>query len=129
MVRLFDKEKDYETVARWWFDHGQIPCPIDLLPNIGVIVDDIVAGFLYQTDSGIIHFESVISKKDSDKIKRREALIVLFDSCIRMSREMNYKQAVFYTLIPHFKELCVNKFGCKVFNGSVERFYKDLRSI
>lgn len=127
MIKIFDKDKDYNTIARWWIDHNQLPCQKDLLPNLGFIVDDIVAGFVYQTDSKTVYFESIVSKKDSNKEDRQKALNDLIEVVINTSKEMGYQQLIFHTVYPHLKELG-KKWGCHPFPGFNERFYKDLRS-
>lgn len=129
VVRLVDLDKDYETIAKWYTEHDQIPCRRDLFPSLGFIADDLVVGFLYQTDSKIVHFESIVSKKDSDKEKRREALNQIIDMAIKSAIEMGYNQLVFHTIYPHLKQLGLEKWECKPFPGSNERFFKDLRSV
>lgn len=128
MIKLFDKEKDYKTIAKWWLEHDQIPCRIDLLPNIGYIVDDMVVGFLYLTDSKVCFFESIVSKKNSDKEQRREALDKLIDVIVNSAQEMGYENLIFHTLNPRLKDEVSKKWNCIQAEGSTERFYKDLRS-
>ena len=125
MIKFY-KDEDYNMIARWWIDHDQVPCPSDLLPSIGFIIDDIVAGFLYQTDSGVCFFETVVSKKDSDKEKRREALDQLIDTIVNCAKEMKYKRLIFHTLHPRLASEVQKKWECKQHDGSNERFYKEL---
>lgn len=126
MVKLFNKDEDYEKIAKWWIDHDQVPCPIDLLPNIGFIVDDMVVGFLYQTDSGICFVESLVSKKDTNKEERREALDKLMDSLVEVAEGMKYKKIIFHTLHPRIEEQSLQTWKCIKHPGSNERFYRSL---
>lgn len=126
MIRLFNKETDYNTIVKWWLDHDEFPCPVDLLPNIGFIVDDIVAGFLYQTDSKICFVESLISKKDTNKEERRIALDKLMDSLVEAAEGMNYKKIIFQTSHPRIKEQSLKTWKCVQHPGSQERFYRSL---
>jgi len=126
MVRFFDKEKDYNTIAKWWIEHDQVPCPKDLLPNLGFIVDDLVVGFIYQTDSEIVFFESIVSKKDSDKEDRKEALNAIIDMSCKVSKEMGYSRLIFHTAYPSLKELGIKEWNCKPYMNTNERFYKEL---
>ena len=126
MVRLFDKDKDYETIAKWYASHDQIPCPIDLLPNIGFIANELVVGFLYQTDSGICFVESVVSKKDSNKEERKIALDEMAEALMSAAKEMNYKAIIFHTLYPSLKQQSMLNWGFKNCEGSEERFYRSL---
>ncbi len=125
MIKFY-KDEDYNTIARWWVDHDQVPCPRNLLPSIGFIVDDVVAGFLYQTDSEVCFFETVVSKKDSDKEKRREALDTLIGTIVDSAKEMKYKRLIFHTLHPRLANEVQQKWDCKQFHGSSERFFKEL---
>jgi hypothetical protein len=122
----FYNDSDYNMLAKWWIDHDQIPCPRNLLPNLGFIIDDMVAGFLYQTDSGVCFFETVISKKDSDKDERREALDKLIETIVDSAKEMKYKRLIFHTLHPRLADEVSKKWECTKWYGSNERFVKEL---
>lgn len=126
MVRLFDKDKDYVTIAKWWIDHDQIPYPINLLPNIGFIADELVVGFLYQTDSNVCFIESVVSKKDSNKEERQAALDKLATALIEAAKEMKYKKVIFHTQYPTLKERSMDCWGFENCDGSIERFQRSL---
>lgn len=126
MIRLFNKDKDYNTIARWWLDHEQIPCDINLLPNIGFIVDDIVVGFLYQTDSGVCFVESVVSDKKSKKEDRKKALDDMANALMNVAKEMNYKKIIFHTIYPSLKEQSLENWGFDNYPGSVERFQRSI---
>ena len=125
MIKIFEKE-DYKTIEKWWIDHDQKPCPYNLLPSIGYIVNDMVAGFLYQTDSELCFIESLISDKKSDKEKRSEALGHLFDNLKMSVEEMQYKRVILHTIHPKVKEWG-SKYGFQPFNNSQECFFLDIK--
>lgn len=126
MIRLFDKDKDYNTIMKWWLDHDQIPCAVNLLPNIGFIVDELVVGFLYQTDSSVCFIECVVSDKNSDKEKRQKALIELGNMLIDTAKEMKFKKAYFHSRHPSIIENGLSHWGFTNCLNSIERFERIL---
>lgn len=73
-VRLYDRNRDYEMLMRWWVARDHEVVPSNLLPKLGVIVDDIAAGFLYQTDSKLGILENFITSPDASPRQSHQAL-------------------------------------------------------
>jgi hypothetical protein len=93
--RLIDLEKDYKTLCEWWSGHEGWPAiPEVFLPKVGLIVDGLCAGFLYQTDSGFAWLEWVVGNPQADKEARSEALDLLVKELLRVAKELGF-QAVF----------------------------------
>ncbi len=95
-IEKFDKEKHYEKIYSWWKDHEQPPLAVDLLPNTGILVDGIVALFLYQTDSKVAFMENLISDKNSNKEHRRKAIDVALSEIIKIAKEKDFKYIISY---------------------------------
>lgn len=125
MIRLFNKDKDYKTIVKWWLDHDQIPCPINLLPNIGFIVDELVVGFLYQTDSSVCFIECVVGDKNGNKDKRKKALLDLGEMLVNTAKEMNFKKVCFHSVHPSVIDTALN-LQFKNLDKSKERFERNL---
>jgi hypothetical protein len=55
LLRVFDPEADYETVASWWRAHEWNPVPVQVLPKLGIVAErdgvSIAAGWLYMDNS------------------------------------------------------------------------------
>lgn len=72
--RRFDNA-DVELLNGWLDGHGK---PANLteneLPAVGLIVDDVAAGFLYVTDSSVAFLENFVSNPKAPKRKVREAV-------------------------------------------------------
>jgi len=55
MIRLFDKETDYELLTSWWKGHGWDAVPAAILPKLGVVSKEdgepVAAAFLYMDNS------------------------------------------------------------------------------
>lgn len=94
-IKKFE-ESDYPLLCSWWFEHGWNPIPLELLPKVGYVVDEICAGFLYVNNSGLCHLEWLVSDPRSDKAIRNEALTLLIDSLCSTAKEHNLK-AIFTT--------------------------------
>ena len=100
-IRLFDKEKDYETLCGWWDDWGKPPHPKEALSETGVIVSkdgvDICSGFIYSTDSYICWLEHLTSNKKLwlllSEEQRLKILNKLGDAIFEKAKEMGFKLA------------------------------------
>lgn len=95
------KSSDYEDIlVGWWKDWGWEPVQKDFLPENGeggVIIFDgevpVCAGFMYATNSKVAWIEWVVSNKEYDREKRKEALILLIDTLNNISKESGFKYA------------------------------------
>lgn len=103
-AREFKPKWDYKIVASWWEGYGQAPVPIHLLPWIGYIVDDVAAGFLYQTDSGIALLENFISNKDSRADARSDALDQITSALVKKAEELGYLHIIAFSSLPAIEE-------------------------
>ena len=94
-VRLFNKEKDYKTLCKWWDDWGSVKRGLEELPNTGIIISknniDMCIGFIYSTDSCITWFEHVIMNKKITKEQRNGVLEKLLDSMVEKAKSMGFK--------------------------------------
>lgn len=64
------------------------------LPRFGFVVDGIVAGFLYRTDSAVCYLDSFISDPKSDRDARRAALDLLIDALKAEAKELKFTAIV-----------------------------------
>lgn len=106
MVINLIEEQDYKTLCSWW-EFWNFPKPLkDMLPNDGVgglkLTDDngidLIAGFLYETNSGIAWIEYIVSNpniKDRNVRKQAKQEIVLYLSLL--AKEKGFK-AIFSSL-------------------------------
>ncbi len=89
-IKLFEKEKDYQTICSWWEKHNWPKIPLVMLPQTGYIIDNVCAGFLYQTDSNIAWLEFIISNPDITKENRSKALDILIDKLSETARGLGF---------------------------------------
>lgn len=85
---------DYWMLCSWWSGHGWTPPSQEMLPEIGFVVDNIAAGFLYKTDSKITWLEFIIANPRSEKNERSKALDLVIEQLYSKAKELGFK-AVF----------------------------------
>ena len=101
---------DYEDIlVGWWKDWEWTAPPKDFLPENGeggVIIFDgevpVCAGFMYATNSKVAWIEFVISNKNYDREKRKEALVLLIDTLNGICKNGDFKYG--YSIL-HSKSL------------------------
>lgn len=93
MIRQY-QPLDYWELCGWWNHHGWTPPEQNMLPEVGYIVDDVCAGFLYKTDSKIAWLEFIISNPKSEKEQRDQALDLLIEQLYNRAKELGF-QAIF----------------------------------
>jgi hypothetical protein len=111
------KEEDYETLCGWWKSWRWTPPEKDFLPENGtggfmVSKDgiDIVAGFVYFTNSKVCWSEFIISNFEyKDKENRKEAFKILIHEINELAYYKGYKYI--YTVVK---------------NKSLENLYKEM---
>lgn len=69
----YDKAQHEEMVRSWMAAHGTEDATA-MLPPIGVIVNDCLAVFLIQTDSGLAFIDFFVGKPDAPREAIKEAL-------------------------------------------------------
>lgn len=99
-VRRVTRE-DYEALKGWWSAQKWEAPPLECLPTVGFMIEDVCAGFLYQTDSAFSWLEFVIANPDTDKKVRSEALDLVINALTKASKELGYK--AIYTTLNHPK--------------------------
>ena len=84
-VRRIHLETDYETIKEWWTDRGGEPPPLNMLPDIGVIVEEsgipISCAFLYTISNAsiaIVEWEAT-NPRFTSALKKVRALHMAFD--------------------------------------------------
>ena len=81
----------FEEIKVWFDARGWAQVTQEILPEIGIWVPGFAALFLYQTDSPLGWMEWAVTNPVADAIKRREALDLCIDECIRKAKEVGIK--------------------------------------
>lgn len=78
---------DLVQVKKWHEDRG-INCPdLSYFPPTGFIIDDIAAGFILYTDSGIALIDGYISNPNCKKSEREKALNLITRALIESAKK------------------------------------------
>lgn len=91
IVRRYEP-KDFEQIRSWGKQYGA-EYSADQFPEVGFIVDDVAAYFLYQTDSMCCWLENMVAKKDVDNHVREQALELIIDAILKEAKERGFKVA------------------------------------
>lgn len=114
-VRILN-EFDYDILVKWWKQWRWSAPPRDFLPQDGtgglMIEKDginIVAGFIYMTNSKVSWSEYIISNFEYKEKDREEAIKILIQELSRVAKEMGAKY-IFTSvknpkLIKHYEEM------------------------
>lgn len=89
-IRKF-KPEDYGQLASWAADRDVSLPPLDALSTIGLIVDDVAAGFLYFTNSSIALLEGFIANPKTDKNDRDSAVNWITLNLIELAKSNGVK--------------------------------------
>ena len=129
--RPWDRDKDYDTLVKWWTQWEFGIVPKDMLPQDGVIVsvDDkpiCAAGIYLYPKTALALMEWVVTDKDSDLRKRHKALKVCIDSIMDLAKKRGAK--LVYTMT---KEEALQKRYQKYHNmvlteSNVKTYIRDL---
>lgn len=96
-IELYNNDKHYDLLKKWYEDHEQKMLDKSLIPGIGLVVDNCVAGFLYQTDSKLAIIENYISDKNSTKEQRHNAIIALTNGLYEVAHQLGYRTILSFT--------------------------------
>lgn len=89
MIRKIDLNKDYKILSNWLESHGKF-WPKSVFSDSGFMINEIVAGFLYKTNSSICLVENFVADPKSDKYARRTAIDLLFRTIIKEAKDLNF---------------------------------------
>jgi hypothetical protein len=106
-LERYNAFKHYEMISGWWKSWGQDPVSTGMLPNTGVVVEDMACAFLYRTDSDVCLIENLVTKKvesEEEKQTRDEAIDWAVQALCSIASESGYKAICAFTAIPQVVE-------------------------
>ena len=129
--RKWDRDKDYDTLVKWWTDWEFGKVPKECLPPEGIIIEDngepLCAGGLYIGEGTQFGFmEWIVTDKQADSRKVHTALKLCIDSIMKLAKDRELK--LVYTAT---KEQALHKRYTKYHNmrlteSNVKTFLRDL---
>lgn len=90
-------EQNYKMLVEWWEGYSWPIIPFSMLPKIGFIVNGVVAGFIYSTDSKICVIEWIIANPKTIKEERKKSLEELLTLLCNTAKDMGYTHCFTYT--------------------------------
>jgi len=78
---------DLPQVNSWYVAHQKPPVRITLLPQHGMIEENVAAGFLYRTDSAVCFLDGYISNPAAPLLTRYRAFIDITDRLIEYAKD------------------------------------------
>ena len=91
------KDSDYEQLVRWQEARQETMFDKALLSDIGFIVDDYAAGFLYTTNSKVCYIEGLLANPLKDRNRALDAVIKKLTS---KAKELGFTTIVGITSLP-----------------------------
>lgn len=91
--RRWQLNQDYPTLQQWFKEHKwESPIPKDVLPELGIIIDDICAAGLYTDKSSTLgYMYGMFSNPKASKITLVKSMISCFDGIKEIAKELNLK--------------------------------------
>jgi hypothetical protein len=107
VVRRFDPAADGAELARWCSDWGLGGEVLGRLPQLGLIVPGVAAGFLYRTDSTLCLIDALISNPAVDAGTRDAAIDVVVTNLIGVATELGFTSMLAYTAFDAVKSRAI----------------------
>jgi hypothetical protein len=108
MIVRYKPKQHYKAIASWFHAHG-LEAPVqDRLPEVGFIVDNRVAGWIYRTDSTVAMIDWVISNPFTLPSERRMSLKKLAGVLVDTAVALGYPDVIFTTTHENIKKIGVD---------------------
>lgn len=124
-ITQFNYRQHAEQVEAWGAKH-RFPLPSkDFLPETGILVEDIAAGFIYLSNSKISWIEWVFSNPEKSVEERREALDFLMDTLEKIGIAHGMKAIFSSAAVGAYKSI-LERNGYKETDSSMTHFVKPI---
>lgn len=91
MIERYSSDKHRNKISRWLAERN-IECPDNQdFCDFGLVVDDLVAGFLYKTNSKLCYLDDFVSDPDGDPTAKSEAWQKLISALEEEAKSSGYK--------------------------------------
>lgn len=94
IISIYNPETHQEQLLKWIEQWGLKPSILDMLPSYGLIIEDICAVFLYETNSKVCFMDYFISNKDKPKQLTDSGLDLISHVLFQQARQKGYKYIV-----------------------------------
>ena len=130
-VRNWDRDRDYNTLVKWWTDWEFGVVPKECLPPMGIIVEEqgrpVCAGGLYIGEGTQFGFmEWIVSDKQAEQRLVHKALKKCIDSIIELAKKQNIKLVYTATKEQSLHKRYTKYHGMVITESDVKTFLRDL---
>ena len=112
LVRDFDNDKDLELINTWLKARSQRALNKSELPKVGMIFENVLAGFLYQTDSDMCFIENFVSNPKAKRKSVSSAIDFMTAHFVIKAKELGKPKVFVFTkkrsILNRAKELGFN---------------------
>jgi hypothetical protein len=105
----FDPKVHHELLNQWRKPWGELMTP-EALPQVGFVVPDKAAGFLYRTDSSVALIEGIIAAPGLSREERNGAVDAIVAAVRDEARRQGFKLLLGYSQLDAIK-VRAEKFG------------------
>lgn len=93
-VEKYIPEK-HNDMLKLWYKQWNLPIDqIEILPNTGMVIDNICALFLYETNSSVCFLENFVSNKFIDEDIRQKGFYLICLAMEEWVKFLGYKQVI-----------------------------------
>lgn len=128
--RRWQLNKDYPTLQQWFKEHKwESPIPKDVLPELGIIVDDICAAGLYTDKSSTLgYMYGMFSNPKSSKIILVKSMKDCFEGIKELGKELNLKYIYTITGENSLHKLYENHLHLTKLENTIKSYIIDLNN-
>ena len=129
--RKWDRDKDYDTLVKWWTDWEFGKVPKECLPPEGIIIEDngepLCAGGLYIGEGTQFGFmEWIVTDKQADSRKVHTALKLCIDSIMKLAKDRELKLVYTATTEQALHKRYTKYHNMMLTESNVKTFLRDL---
>lgn len=128
--RRWQLNQDYPTLQQWFKEHKwESPIPKDVLPELGIIIDDICAAGLHvDKTSSMAYMYGIFSNPNTSKIKLFKAMIDCIEGIKELGKELNLKYIYTITGENSLHKLYENHLHLTKLENTIKSYIIDLNN-
>ena len=94
--RLFSAKSDMAELNKWHQGHGLGSIRAGALPQVGLVVPGVAAGFLYSTDSDLAFLDGYTTNPRATLRARSKAIDVITNGLVQFAHDVGFRQVLAY---------------------------------
>lgn len=128
--RRWQLNQDYPTLQQWFKEHKwEAPIPKDVLPELGIIIDDICAAGLYTDKSSTLgYMYGMFSNPKASKITLVKSMTSCFEGIKELGKELNLTYIYTITGENSLHKLYENHLHLTKLENTVKSYIIDLNN-